>query len=456
MGIMLTQKFHDWMKNVREKSVGDESSSFWGDEYIYAKEFMGRLVALERQLHGSGDPDEIVTNALKAGCDFYQAEWCGVLDIDMELGVLMPYWYYSSMENDPTSDLFREVEFLESLPGWVDALQKGRAVIVPDVGEVKNIASGEYETYKKLEMQSLIGAPYRKRATGFVVVKNPARHKVRAEFLQMLSYVVVAEVNERKLLESARVIVPPEQLLNPNDVLVKLFGELEIFTSRGMMREADLKSPKGCRLLVYLLLNQNRRMPSRELAAVIWPEEETDHVMQNIRSLLYRLRQTLEPLMEEHLIETTLTGYCLNTRLNIMTDCKQFDEYHAAAEKVSGTTSKIELLKKAAVLYRGSLFASASSEQWLIPYETQYHIRWIKVMDQLLEMLDQTNNHAELYQYSVTALGIEPARMDFWYWSIHALTVNGSQELARRELESARIILDEQDYMVLKNRLDCK
>ena len=77
-------------------------------------------------------------------------------------------------------------------------------------------------------------------------------------------------------------------------------------------------------------------------------------------------------------------------------------------------------------------------------------------MDQLLEMLDQTNNHAELYQYSVTALGIEPARMDFWYWSIHALTVNGSQELARRELESARIILDEQDYMILKDRLDHK
>lgn len=427
------------------------------EDVQYALDFLHELTRLEHELHGSGDPNEIAMGALQAGCEFYQAEWCGILDVDMDLGVFTPYWWYTPVENDRTTELFREIEFAEGFPRWVDVLKSNDVIIVPDIEQIRNTYPEEYESYKRLEVGAVIGAPYMKRSIGFVAVKNPKRYKEQAEFLKMISYVVVAEVNERKLMERSNIMVPPEQLLAHNDVLIKLFGNLEIYTYKGKMKEDDLKSPKGCRVLVYLLLNRHRSMSSRELVDSIWPEEESDSAVNNIRSLLYRLRQNTEILLDEgHLIETTTNGYQLNSSLNITTDCMQFDEYCVAAENVSGVDSKIELLKKAVALYRGSLFSSATAETWLIPFETQYHMKYISIMNELLGLIDRTDNHSELYQYSVMALAVEQNNADFWYWNLHALFANGSSGMAKREMESARAILSVDDYSKLLERLGQK
>lgn len=450
--------FEKWLGKETAPVIGEQAAEEPPEEDTqYALDFLHELTRLEHELHGSGDPNQIAMGALKSGCEFYQAEWCGILDVDMDVGVFTPLWWYTPMESDRTTELFREFEFAENFPRWVDALQNNFAIAVPDVETIRDTYPDEYESYKRLEVKAVIGAPYMKRSLGFVAVKNPKRYKDRWEYLQMLSYVVVAEVNERKLMERANIMVPPEQLLSQKDVLIKLFGNLEIYTYKGMMREEELKSPKGCRVLVFLLLNRHRCLPSRELVEALWPEDESDNAVNNVRTLLYRLRQRTEPLMgEQSLIETTSNGYQINKDLNITMDCVQFEEYCVAAEQVSSIESKIELLKKAVMLYRGSLFASAATEAWLLPYETRFHLKYISTMEELLGLIDKTENHSELYQYSVMALAIEQTNVGFWYWNIHALYANGSSGMAKRELESAKDVLTLEDYQALLERLKQK
>lgn len=444
---MLTRKIIDLTRKfVGSRTVNDHTQGMLTEDHIYAKQFMDALVKLEHQLHGSGNPEEIAMGALKAGSEFYQAEWCGILDANLDVGVFTPFWWYTPVKDDQTTTLFREFEFIEGFPRWVDAVRNNYAIVVPDVEQIKETQSTEYESYQRLEVQAVIGAPYMKRSVGFVAIKNPQRFKDRPEFLQMISYVVVVEVNERKLIENVRANAPSQPVMGDMDVQINFFGGLEIITAQGKLSEADLKSPKGCRILVYLYLNRHRAMSAREIAENLWPEDDTDKAAGNIRALLYRFRQNTECLCDQNLIVTTPTGYQLNKELNIMSDCQQFENYCKAAKEVSGSVSKIELLEKAAMLYKGSLFPSATAEQWQIPYENQYRIQYMKVMNELLGLLNMEEEYSKLYQYSAVALNMDNSSIDFWYWNILALRQSGSAAIAKRELDMAKTVLPPEDY----------
>lgn len=66
--------------------------------------------ALEARLHKSDDPKEIAEGALKAACLFYGGDWAGILDVDLDLDVWTPLWWYNTSPNDKTTTQFGEFE----------------------------------------------------------------------------------------------------------------------------------------------------------------------------------------------------------------------------------------------------------------------------------------------------------------------------------------------------------
>ena len=78
--------------------------------------------------------------------------------------------------------------------------------------------------------------------------------------------------------------ISPDNIDNDADIIINLFGDLEIYTSSGVLREGDLKSPKCCRLLAYMLLNKKVTTTPMELVEAIWPDEaaESDNPGKNI------------------------------------------------------------------------------------------------------------------------------------------------------------------------------
>ena len=64
-------------------------------EYIqYAQEVESALRLLEAQLHESDDSEEIIQNVMKTACEFYQGDWVGFLEVDLELDMWTPYIWY--------------------------------------------------------------------------------------------------------------------------------------------------------------------------------------------------------------------------------------------------------------------------------------------------------------------------------------------------------------------------
>ena len=64
-----------------EVATEDEAS-------IFAKAFLECLTKLENRLHGIKETKEVGLSALAASCDFYDADWCCVLDVDVKLKLM--------------------------------------------------------------------------------------------------------------------------------------------------------------------------------------------------------------------------------------------------------------------------------------------------------------------------------------------------------------------------------
>ena len=79
--------------------------------------------------------------------------------------------------------------------------------------------------------------------------------------LKLLAYVLLVAYNDSRMVDGLNMTLAPENIKSSHDIFISLFGELRIYTSRGVLRESDLKSPKISRLLTYLLLSQKKLFP---------------------------------------------------------------------------------------------------------------------------------------------------------------------------------------------------
>lgn len=249
---MLKKLFRKNSKSETDLKPNEDTCSA---EYIqYTQELEQTLSVLEAHLHESDNPDEIILHALETACDFYNGDWAGFLEIDLELGLWTPYIWFNKNPDDKTTIMLNEIESADFLYRWVTAMKNNLPIIVEDREQIKKDFPDEYEMYQRLRIHSVLAVPVKPRPTGFLAVRNPKRYIDRSSMLQMLAFVVLAIANEKKLLDSAKLAWSPENITNETDILFHLFGELEVYTSQGVLHEADLKSPKIIRLLAYMLL----------------------------------------------------------------------------------------------------------------------------------------------------------------------------------------------------------
>ena len=101
--------------------------------------------------------------------------------------------------------------------------------------------------------------------------------------------------------------------VSDTDVIINLLGNLEIYTTNGVLREADLKSPLICKLLAYMLINKKAVIQPRHLIEALWPEGAIEADMsKNLRAVIFRLRQAFNLISNHQLIDSVTTGYCFN------------------------------------------------------------------------------------------------------------------------------------------------
>ena len=420
-----------------------------GREYIqYAVEVEQTLRDFEAHLHESDDPVEIAQYTLETACHFYGGDWCGLFVVDLDLNLWSPYWWYNNAAEDKTTSLLNELESSEFLYRWVHAFRENEPMIVLDAESIKDEYPAEYDLYQRLGLHSALAVPVRPRPSALIAVRNTTRYQTQTSMLRLLAYVLMAAYNEQKMLDQLQLVVAPENIESNEDVYISLFGELKIYTSKGVLKESDFNSPKINRLLTYLLISPKTALTPYEIQQAIWTEDSAN-INNNLKNLIYRLRQKFGLILDEQLIQSTAAGYQYNSKLHITTDCQRFDSFVKLAAKASPVMTKVELLKSAIDLYDGKVLSSADGEHWPIQFSSKYHLLYIGTINELLKQLDALHSYDLLNQYAMKSLSIAPENARAYYWLVRALKEQGLDELATNELHQAKQHLMEEEYSEL-------
>lgn len=434
-----------------EKNMLSQQSTFsqYDEEYIrYCIELEQTVSALEANLHSSDDPAEIAMQTLKVACDFYDGDWAGILEVDLDLDVWTSVKWYNPSNQDRTRRLMDEFGSTHAMPCWRSALRQGTPIIVADTALLKDELPEEHLVYERLNIKSIIATPFAPNPMGFLAIRNPKRYSTKPSMVSILAYVLHRAMAQQHTIDSAKMTLSPEAIQSDKDVIINFFGDMEICTSKGILREQDFKYPKSARVATYLMLHRKAAHPPLEIANTLWPNDQADpdSISSNIRGYVYRFRQAFSLISDYPLIESTPNGYRINPQLRIMTDIQKFDSLWESAQQVTGTAQKMDILKQAVALYRGPIFENASDERWLMGLSTYYSMRYAGVVNELLSMLAKAENYDDLQKYAATALGIIPGNIKAHYWRILAMYHLGAVEMVQTEIARIKLGLSAEEF----------
>ncbi len=271
--------------------------------------------------------------------------------------------------------------------------------------------------------------------------------------LRIISNILIQEINEQKHLDRMKINAAASDVRNDADVVVNLFGGIEIMTEQGKLVEAEMKSAVCSKIFVLLMLNRNRGMTARELSELVLADKEYENPTGNLRTHLYRLRNMFDLLLDADLVVTSRNGYRINPDLKIQTDYEQFKELCESAKPFIPAPKQIEALKKAVKIYDGKLYPSGEGDHWHIQHSEGYHKMYIKAVDQLMKLLYESEDYKTLQDYSMRAIKIDPINTTIIYWLVVALRKNGAVEMAKKHLDAARARLLEEEFRELEYRL---
>ncbi len=423
------------------------------EETLYAKAFKNTLEDLANEVYGIHEPYDIAQRALRTACDFYDADWCGMFDVDMMLDLWMPFWWYNRLTGGMTQTQLKEGRVMGSFDMFRKMISDNAAYYQPDIENIRETKPEEYALFVSQDVKSFMSLPYSRREQGIIFLRNPKRFAGHQEMLRIVSNILIQEINEQKHLERMKINAASADIRKDADVIVNLFGEIEIITEQGRLLEAEMKSATCSKIFVLLMLNRNRGMSAKELSEKIWADKDYDNPTGNLRSALYRLRNMFELLSESELIVTTTNGYRINPELKIHTDYEQFEKLCSNSRAFMPMHDKIAMLKEAVAIYDGKLFPSGDGEIWHISLAMRYHMMYLNALEQLMKLLNDVGEYKMMHDIAMQSVKIAPDSTIVVFWLIIALRKSGAIEMAKHHFEAARARLLEEEFQELENRL---
>ena len=439
------------------KLLQQQSSQFHSTEEFtqYMKDADEALETVKRILLEDGPPNKVLERCFHMLIVFYDADWCGALNADLDLDIFTPVWWDDAREGFLAETLFNEFEIPQKFSRWKNALNRKELVIIEDAEKIKDVYPEEYANYQRLDVHSVIGAPYYKGSTGFLVVRNPKRYLHQTLPLMMTSYIVAAETHDIRLMLATEHQFTSEDIRDKNDVIISLFGGLTIATSIGTIQPKDISGKAIASIIVMMALDPEHGLPTYMIERRLYPDDPPSTLAGRVKNQIYHFRKDFgSTFTNGSLIETGQNGYFFSKDLNIRTDLQMFDDFIRQSKAETDPARKTFLIRQALKLYKGGVFPEAESEEWLRPVNMRYLERYLAAVYKLCELLYDQKDYSRIHEYAAQALKEAPEEEKLYYWMIISLRKRDMVELARKTLEAAKTALDEEYYDLLVEHLN--
>ena len=430
-----------------------QTFSQYDSEYVtYCVEQEQTLSKLESEIHSCTEPKEIVTQTLEAACTFYAADWAGIIEVDVELGVTNTGQWFNPDPKIKKLQRMSEFENFFPMETWIKSIKTGQPVVVLDMNDVAKNTPQEYQTYARLAVKTLIAVPIGLKPLGFLVLRNPTRYNMFTGAARGFGYMAHRALAQQRTIDRVKMALTPKEIKSDTDIIINFFGDMEIITQDGVWKEHDFASPKCARAAAYILLQRKTAHSALAIADALYPEDtaDIDIINKNIRGYIYRFRKSFEPICKHKLIEYTANGYRINPSLNIRTDLQQFETIWEQTQQNIPVTHKVYLLKRAIKLYKGAVFQSSCDNHWLVGIATEYKMKYIGMVNELLSILAEFEDYDGVHHFALKSIELVPENVKAQYWLVYSMYHSGAVALAKQEIGQAKHRLTEDEYASFK------
>ena len=418
------------------------------EEREYDRDFRQYLSKLEYTVHSSESTSEIMMESLKTACEFYDAEFSGILIADIGEESWAPVVCYNRWTGNHVSRYTKEIESFDGFGRWVEAFGASTPIVVPDTSIIKAMFPDEYEHYERLKVDSLIGAPFGEKPTGFFVIKNPRRYKTMPDMARMLAFVGMSTYYLQELQQSEELY--GGQAADDKDkdlVYINILGSPEVCVGSKRIDMRKYSSMKSWMVIVYLALKK-KAVSGRTIVSDLWPNVDTTKAMDNLRSTCYQMRGKFQFLCPEFVVSEN-GGYWFNRDKVIVLDTEMFEMYLKKAKKEKNHTLKLDALKRAVSLYRGHLFDEQCDDSWISNYHYHYSKLYAECITALLDELGLEENYSEIHKFVVESLSISHGIIKVYFWLIVSTEFISGHAEAVKAAALAKADLTEGEYKEL-------
>ena len=424
------------------------------EDLLFRKEVLKQCEYFYQYMHGERKEPNEATTILKRAIEFFDADWIGLMDFDLEVGAWSTRCFYNKRTGSSTETLIEDAESAAQAKRWVDAIRGGKPIIIEDVETIKENAPEEYEMYKRLHVHSVLGVPYRNCGSGLMVVRNPRRFKDCYEALNVIAYIVTNEIIAKQRRDN---IYRKQSEYEPNSydtVRIDLFGEVRISSKDLLFDEEDMKSEALRFLIAFLSCNKGKYFSSEYLNSKYEGEKDISWA-----DLIYKFRMKWKNARNLEgdglqLILTTEKGYGINPKLEVITDVELAEEMVRAIDDTSDKLAKIELLRKFNSLFRGEFMGNALARNaFMRENRLHYKLKYIEKMETFMKLLYVQGDYNGVAGYCNNILKVYPKSADIQFWRIMALYKLGAIGSVKDVDDILKEVMDERSYGILSRRL---
>ena len=422
--------------------------------YEFQENLFQTIVSVEADAHNEEDPMAIAVRVMKACCDFYDADWCGILIADLQTQVFIPEIWYEPAVGPMKDTLFNDIEFTEEFATWAQHLIAQKPLIIPDVEKIRESNPMEYAAYQRLEARSIMGVPFGQHPLGFMVIRNMNQYTDRPEPLQLACFVAMMMLEQIRRARIERLTKMHDEDDGRFHIRYNILGPHNFVIDGKEVYEQDLPHPnrRAWIIMLYMVLHK-RPVDQQKLIADNWPDEPESTAKNNIRQAIFRLHNDLAAYHDVKVIDTRSRMMDFSDEVRITTDADEMEELYNRAKNLSGDDDKIILLKKAFELYRGRVFIQGEGDigTWLFTYTSHYNQIFVDITSDLLTALGHIRDYRCIMDYGPRALEIEPGILTAYYWIIIAADEMGNSVTREKFLQKASVeLIEEENEKLMK------
>jgi DNA-binding SARP family transcriptional activator len=201
----------------------------------------------------------------------------------------------------------------------------------------------------------------------------------------------------------------------PEALVIRLFGDFEIFRGGKRIEGENLHRTKVRTLMIHLALNTGCGLSRDTLMERIWPQKDYERARDNFHATWSRLSKLLANGVKPSPYLTNHRGFCKLEPSLVSTDVQEFEQLSRAFLFEQGTAEqRIELIYRLEQIYRGDILFGCRIDSYVQAAQLRYRAILVDVMLEASRLFSQEGNDTNAVWFARKAYDADPTREDVY------------------------------------------